>query len=232
MSQTYAEVRNTHRYGPYYEPNGCRCEDDDLLIGVAIDAYQTDDDNEQGNVVASVMLTKKGDIVVCYHDNTARSVDQVTEIIKTTREELKTEWAEYSKTHSADIEIAGDGMFYVEYRQMVSLGEQDIDAIMREALRGINAWCSDVEIVKDKKAGGLAYKQIAHGGALMLRDGCTRVTHELTIEKFLTGVKLWLEHGCDCDNAVQNGVIHTDCVNEYRADEIIQFAIFGDIEYD
>lgn len=46
-----------------------------------IDAWKTDDDNEEGEVIAKVILTTNNDIVVVYIDNLARDDEQAQEKI-------------------------------------------------------------------------------------------------------------------------------------------------------
>lgn len=59
----FAEVRNDYIFSE--EGNG-------IKLGVTIDAWETDDDNEEGEVVATVILTTHNDIAVVWHNNAAR----------------------------------------------------------------------------------------------------------------------------------------------------------------
>jgi len=48
----------------------------------AIDAWKTDDDCEEGRVIAKVVMTKHHDICVIYFDNAARGDDLAEEKIR------------------------------------------------------------------------------------------------------------------------------------------------------
>lgn len=97
VNYQYSEVRNTHRFGPYFEPAAADRYDDDLLAGISIDAWKTDSDDESGTVIANVLLTTAGSIVVDYHDNAGRLSEQVQECILTAREDLRGIWREWKE---------------------------------------------------------------------------------------------------------------------------------------
>lgn len=111
----------------------------------------------------------------------------------------------------------------------VNLTQQDIDDIMVAALEGgICYWCRKAEVVGEY-LGEYASDQISRGGALILYDAESAQTWELTLEKFLNGVKLYFEQGCHVqveDNAIDAGDIDAN-----DADCIIQFAIFGEVVF-
>lgn len=111
----------------------------------------------------------------------------------------------------------------------VNLSQQDIDDIMAVALDGgICYWCRKAEVVGEY-LGEYASDQISRGGALILYDAESAQTWELTLEKFLNGVKLYFEQGCHVqveDNAIDAGDIDAN-----DADCIIQFAIFGEVVF-
>jgi len=69
---------------------------------------------------------------------------------------------------------------------------------------GICYWCRKAEVVGEY-LGEYASDQISRGGALILHDAESAQTWELTLEKFLNGVKLYFEQGCHVnveDNAI------------------------------
>ena len=107
----------------------------------------------------------------------------------------------------------------------VNLSQQDIDDIMAVAMEGgICYWCRKAEVVGEY-LGEYASDQISRGGALILHDAESAQTWELTLEKFLKGVKLYFEQGCHVN--VEDNAIDTCDIDANDADCIIQFALFG-----
>lgn len=121
-------------------------------------------------------------------------------------------------------------VFTVRPEIEVRLTQQDIDDIMVAALEGgINYWCREAEVVEEKRCGDWGHEQIARGGALILHDAESSDKWELTLEKFLNGVKLYFELGCHVvveDNAIDAGDIDAN-----DADCIVQLALFGEVVY-
>ena len=64
-------------------------QSDDIVKCVCIDAWKTGDPDEEGCVIAKVILTKSGDCGVVYIDNVARSNAQAQEVIKETLRKMK-----------------------------------------------------------------------------------------------------------------------------------------------
>ena len=111
----------------------------------------------------------------------------------------------------------------------VNLTQQDIDDIMAVALDGgICYWCRKAEVVGEC-LGEYASDQISRGGALILHDAESAQTWELTLEKFLKGVKLYFEQGCHVN--VEDNAIDTCDIDANDADCIIQFAVFGEVVF-
>ena len=72
--------------------------------------------------------------------------------------------------------------------------DQDIDDIMSAVLDGgITYWCCRAEVVGDY-LGEYASEQISRGGTLRLHDSEADSVYELTLDKFLNGVRLWIEN--------------------------------------
>lgn len=120
--------------------------------------------------------------------------------------------------------------FPVKVEIEVKLSRQDIDDIMVGALEGgITYWCQEAEVVGDY-LGEYASDQISRGGKLILHDAESSDKWELTLEKFLNGVKLWLQNGDDRYHALQkDGTLDTCNVDGEMADLIVQYAIFGEV---
>ena len=62
----------------------------DAIACITIDGYASkDDDDDEGEVIAELYLTKHGDIIISWHDNAYRSNDAMKEIIKKKKKMLK-----------------------------------------------------------------------------------------------------------------------------------------------
>ena len=104
----------------------------------------------------------------------------------------------------------------------------DIDDIMCSALEsGISYWCSAAEVV-GKYLGEHAHEQISLGGTLMLHDSEENKKYELTLDKFLKGLKLFLENGRFDHVDIENERIDFGNFDSVCADSIVQFALFGE----
>lgn len=90
----YAEIRDNYIWGPAVEGGITYPESGDMLATVTIDGWQTDQDDEEGTVIANVILTRRGDIVVDFHDNGARMDAEVCTYISAAKARLKELWRE------------------------------------------------------------------------------------------------------------------------------------------
>jgi hypothetical protein len=122
-----------------------------------------------------------------------------------------------------------DEKFRVSISLDVDLSQQDIDDIMVVALEGgINYWCREAEVVGEY-LGEYASDQISRGGSLILHDAESSDKWELTRDKFLNGVKLYFEHGCEVP--VEDNAIDTCGIDACAADSIVQYALFGKLVF-
>ena len=123
--------------------------------------------------------------------------------------------------------------FEIEVQIHVHVTGQDIDDIMSSALdSGITYWCREAEVVGGEYLGEYASEQISRGGSLMLYDAESSDKWELTREKFLNGVKLWIQNGDDQYNALQqDGTLDTGEIDADMADLIVQYALFGKLVF-
>lgn len=78
----FAEVRNDYRFEEF--ENG-------IKAGITIDVWKTDDDNEEGEVAATVILSEHNDIVVVWHLNCARRDQECLLAIEEAKNILKEE---------------------------------------------------------------------------------------------------------------------------------------------
>lgn len=119
----------------------------------------------------------------------------------------------------------------------VYLTQQDIDDIMVSAFEGgINYWCRRV-VVQGDYLGKYASEQISRGGKLAIwldepfEDDKT--CYVLDRDKFLAGFKLWIESDGDSYDAIEHSDGSVDCgqIDAVCADEIIQYALFGEVVF-
>ncbi len=119
--------------------------------------------------------------------------------------------------------------FTVRPQIEVNLTQQDIDDIMVTALEGgINYWCRKAKVVGEY-LGEYASEQISRGGSLTLYDAESSDKWELTLEKFLNGVKLYFEQGCHVQ--VEDNSIDAGDIDANDADCIVQFALFEKVVF-
>ena len=82
-------------------------------------------------------------------------------------------------------------VFEVPVKLVVKLTEDDVDSIMVSALEGgINYWCSEAEVVEERRCADWGHEQIARGGALILHDAESDDKWELSIGNFTKGFRL------------------------------------------
>lgn len=126
--------------------------------------------------------------------------------------------------------VVNDNYFTIRPQIAVSLTRKDIDDIMVAALEGgITYWCSKAEVLEEKRCSEWGHKQIARGGVLILHDTESTDKWELTLEKFLDGVKLFLELGTYVQ--IDDGKFDICAFDSTDADQIIQLALFGKLVY-
>lgn len=124
-----------------------------------------------------------------------------------------------------------DKKFEVVAEVKVHLTCEDVDAIMCSALDAIGYWCRRAQVAGEY-LGEYASEQISRGGALTLYDAESSDKWTLDLEKFLNGVKLWLQNGGDRYGALQkDGTLDTGEIDGEMADMIVQYALFGEIVY-
>lgn len=121
--------------------------------------------------------------------------------------------------------------FTIPVKMQIILTEEDIDDIMCAALEGgVNYWCGEAEVL-GAYFGMYASEQIARGGTLLLHDAESDDCWDLTLEKFLEGVKLWYTSGM-AGNAVRgDGTVDTCEIDGDGADAIVQLALFGELVF-
>ena len=110
------------------------------------------------------------------------------------------------------------------------VSDEDIDDIMSAALDGgIIYWCGRAEVVGEYLS-QYASEQISRGGALKLHDIEGDGVFELTLDKFLVGLRLWIENERAFE-LTKAGRLDIGQIDAAAADLIIQYALFNDIMY-
>lgn len=127
----------------------------------------------------------------------------------------------------------GEKMYEISIGRTVKLTQENIDDIMVSALEGgINYWCGEAEVIDEKRVADWGHEQIARGGVLILHDAESDDKWELDREKFLNGVKLWIQNGDDQYHALQkDGTLDCCEIDGEMADLIIQYALFGEVVF-
>ena len=108
------------------------------------------------------------------------------------------------------------------------VSDEDIDDIMSAALDGgITYWCGRAEVVGEY-LGEYASEQISRGGTLKLYDVEDGTVSELTLDKFLNGLRLWIENERTFE-LTDAGRLDVGQIDALAADTIIQYALFNDV---
>ena len=111
------------------------------------------------------------------------------------------------------------------------ISDEDIDDIMSAALDGgITYWCGRAKVVGEYLS-EYASEQISRGGVLKLYDiEEPKAVYELTLDKFLMGLRLWIENE-RAFQLTEAGRLDIGQIDAVAADAIIQYALFCDIVY-
>lgn len=91
----WSEIRNT------YFDTTIASNEGDAMAFISIDAWRSEDDAEQGSVIAQVALSKHGDVIVSYNDNLARKDEAAQESIQDAIRQLKEYYQEQKRTAPA-----------------------------------------------------------------------------------------------------------------------------------
>lgn len=116
----------------------------------------------------------------------------------------------------------------IKIEKSFELSSQDIDDLMVTALEGgINYWCGKAIMNEPEKfKGKFASDVISLGGTLTLCDAESDDKWELTLEKFMNGIKYVVERFgyTDAEDLMDNQDADT-------ADLIVQYALFNEIVF-
>ena len=119
-----------------------------------------------------------------------------------------------------------DKKYPVHIEMDTSIIQQDIDNLMCTALNGgICYWCGHAEVVGEM-LGSCTHEHISRGGTLVLHDAESPDKWELTLEKFLKGIELYIKE----DGRVRIEdfqLADYGALDAADADCIVQYALFG-----
>lgn len=110
--------------------------------------------------------------------------------------------------------------------------DEAIDEIMCDSFEGgvTYMWCSAANVIGEY-LGEYGSEQISRGGEVEMCDRESDDKWILNKEKFLNGVKLWIEKGYNPRGSVRDGKIDTYELDAQDADNIVQLALFGEIVF-
>lgn len=86
----WKEIRNTH----FVTQADISPNEGDIFASICIDAWETEHDWEEGKVIAEVILSKHGDILVSYRNPLARVDDAAQASIEEAKQQLRKYWEE------------------------------------------------------------------------------------------------------------------------------------------
>jgi len=125
-------------------------------------------------------------------------------------------------------------VYEVEVQATVRLTSQDIDDIMSALLDGgITAeWCKRVDVIGQRK-GEYASDEISRGNQLSFYLYDEKAPRTLDLSRFLSGVRLWMEHSGRLLVSEDNDDAYIDAgeIDAADADAIVQYALFGELVY-
>lgn len=169
----FAEIRNDYASGPLFD--GSDIDEEGYLGYISIDGWKSDRDDEEGQVIAAVMITPHGDVVVDWHDNGARLNEATLSAISEAKARLQSafrDWeTESRKAHSlqyipherhpcvdfrAELEKAGDETSILVIRLDYATGSDDDGYLIYKIYRALGKSMDDT-IELAKKAADVGY---------------------------------------------------------------------------
>lgn len=111
----------------------------------------------------------------------------------------------------------------------IEITDQEIDDVLVTALEGgINYWADSADVKDDDYKGGeWASEVVSRGGTLIIQEVDEEETVELTKDKMLAGIALFIEEFPEMYGSVEE----LGYLDASGADIIVQLALFGDVVY-
>lgn len=118
----------------------------------------------------------------------------------------------------------------VQLERTVEVFGRDIDDILDTAMAGCTHWCDHVDPI-GPYLGKYASEQVSRGGRLIFTLMDEDRSVELDRDKFLCGLRQWLQSIDDMDMATCGRRIDPGQIDSDAADMILQYALFGELVY-
>ena len=126
--------------------------------------------------------------------------------------------------------------YYVEVHVDIAVTEDCVRDIMSLALKGIDSW-GRLDTAREEYLGGEPAAEVA-AKFLLNRCGITIVdkravgrAYTIFMASLLRGIQMFIEEEDNGGAYLDDGKFMAECLDEYSASYIIQYAIFGAIEY-
>lgn len=117
------------------------------------------------------------------------------------------------------------GHVLLEARVVIKLTDQDINDIVNAITdqdSDVTQWCDQININNARP--------IVHGGTITFRDRDTGMVFDLTQEKLVNGIRMWVEDGgiIEVDRG-KDGVykINPCAIDGHQANNILKFSLFS-----
>ena len=132
-----------------------------------------------------------------------------------------------------------DKNYEVTAEVVFTLSKEDIEDIISSALcGGIGYWASLDNTTPEFKAqpedeciDTWTAKILMDGGTVYLIDNDEDEVYELTLKRFLNGVRKFVERGYDRYGCFRHNYVDTASIDSECADSIIQLGLFGEVIY-
>lgn len=124
----------------------------------------------------------------------------------------------------------GVHLYKVSVQLTFSLNDWEINEIISLALKGgINYWCRDAMLIG--RCLGDDFFEIANGSwVLLLHDAKGGQTYQMSLTELLEGFRKFITAGGNIDRNAAGRIDICD-IDTTAADEIVQYAVFGNIKY-
>ncbi|MBQ4447461.1 MAG: hypothetical protein II897_04120 [Clostridia bacterium] len=173
-------------------------------------------------------LSRRYDVYICESCGTEEALEDYTG-----KKKPLEEWFVNTTIFGTEpvVKQLDSNTFSVMAEMEVTLTVEDIDDIVCTALEGgITYWADKCTVVGDY-LGEWAHEQIARGGVLKIHDSEEFIDYHLDLTMLLNGIRLALRNGWGDELLDSNGKIDLTNLDGRLADDIIQFALFGDVIY-
>ncbi len=110
-----------------------------------------------------------------------------------------------------------------------------VEDILRMGFDGISEWghldMSREDLIGEDVAANAAKVLLNKGAITIVDNEDMSDSWPLTLEKLISGVKWFIEEEDNGAAYLNDGKLMTDCLDDFAADQIIQYALFEEILY-